>query len=228
MFQLFDSHIKPLLDELKPKTILEIGVLRGDSTLKILEWCAVNGSHLTSLDPVGWEGNLPEEVKKPMDNYQYKRGQSEFDNYSVPPHALEEVFKRGLDTNWTCIKTRSLDYLDSDNFNGFDAYIIDGDNNYYTVYRELELIHRKYKPTDVVLYNDISGSWARRDLYYDLSFIPPEYVNGRKQGVLTAINAFLDFHSEKMLFWRKKCLYKFKIITKKHNGLGVLTRSYDN
>jgi len=225
MYQLFDSHIKPILDERKPKTILEIGVLRGDSTLKLLEWCADNNSHLTSLDPVAWEGDLPKEVKKPMDSYQYKRGQAEFDNYSVPPHALEEVFKRGLDSNWTCVKTRSLDYLDTPDFKGFDAYIIDGDHNYYTVYRELELIHQKYKPTDVVLYNDISGSWARRDLYYDPSFIPPEYVDGQKQGVLTAINAFLDFHSEKMLFWRKNCPYRFKIMTKKHNGLGILTKA---
>ena len=121
MFQLFDSHIKPILDARKPKTLLEIGVLRGDSTLKLLEWCAANGAHLTSLDPVAWEGGLPEEVKQPMPGYEYKRGQAGFEDWSIVPLALEEVFKRGLDHHWTCRKTRSLDYLGSEEFIGFDS-----------------------------------------------------------------------------------------------------------
>lgn len=225
MYQLFESHIRGILDERKPKTILEIGVLRGDSTLKLLEWCAANQAHLTSLDPVAWEGQLPDDVKRPMPGYEYKRGQEGFEDWSITPSALEEVYKMGLDRHWTCLKTRSLDYLDSEEFDGFDVYIIDGDHNYYTVYRELELIHRKYKPADMVLFNDVSGSWARRDLYYDPEFIPPEFLNGRKQGVLPAINAFLDAHSHKKLWWRTDCPFRFRIITKKHNGLGLLTQA---
>ena len=46
---------------------------------------------------------------------------------------------------------------------------------------------------------------------------------GRRQGVLTAINDFLDRLSEKKLWGRKNCPYQFQMLTKKHNGLGMLT-----
>ena len=224
MHGLFESHIKQILDDRKPKTILEVGVLRGDCTLKLLEWCSANESHLTSLDPVAWEGELPEEVKQPMPGYKYKRGQEGFKEWVIVPQGLEEVFRRGLQTHWTCFKTRSLDFLDSPAFKGFDMYLIDGDHNYFTVARELELIHRHFKAGDVLLFNDVTGAWSHRDLYYDPEFIPPEHIGGHKQGVLPAINDFLDSLSEKQLWMRKNCPYKFKISTKKHNGLGVLTR----
>ena len=224
MHRLFDSHTRRILDEHKPKALLEIGVLRGDSTLKLLEWCASNGAHLTSLDPVAWDGDLPEEVKQPMPAYEYKRGQDGFEDWTIVPKALEEVFQRGLDRYWTCLKTRSLDYLDLPEFKGFNFYLIDGDHNYYTVSRELELIHRHSKAGDIVLFNDVAPPYARKDLYYDPKFIPAEYLNGRKQGVLTAIEDFLDSLSQKWLWKRKNCPYRFRVLTKKHNGLGVLTR----
>ena len=225
MHGLFESHILDILDQRKPKTILEIGVLRGESTLQLLRWCAENRAHLTSLDPVAWEGELPEEVKRPMEGYEYKRGQEGFDDWVVHPQGLEEVFRSGLERNWTCLKTRSLDYLASPDFKGFDLYMIDGDHNYYTVTKELETIHQHFKPEDIVLFNDVVGPYATRDLYYDPDFIPPEYIRGRKQGVMTAVNDFLDNLSEKRLWMRKNCPYQFKLLTKKRNGLGVLTRS---
>lgn len=224
MYQLFETHIRPFLDERKPKMLLEIGVLRGDNTLRLLEWCSVNDAHLTSLDPVAWEGDLPEEVKRPMEGYKYKRGQDSFEDHQIVPEALEEVFRRGLGRYWTCIKTRSLDYLDSPDFQAADVYIIDGDHNYYTVSKELELIHQRGHPGDVVLFNDVAGTWSRKDLYYDPEFIPAEYLGGSRQGVLTAIENFLDRLSRKRLWMRKDCPYEFRIVTKKHFGLGVLKR----
>ena len=225
MHNLFDSHIQSILDERKPKTILEIGVLRGECTLKLLEWCSANGAHLTSLDPVTWEGDLPDEVKLPLQGYKYKRGQSGFEDWTIVPKGIEEVFRRGLDVHWTCVKKRSLDYLGSPEFSGSEVYLIDGDHNYYTVSRELELIHRHRNPQDILLFNDISGVWARRDHYYDPEFIPDEWIGGRKQGVLTAIHDFLDGLSQKRLWWRKSCPYRFRIVTRKHCGLGVLTQA---
>lgn len=225
MHRLFESHIRPILDDRQPKTILEIGVLRGDCTLQLLEWCSANAAHLTSLDPVAWDGELPEEVKQPLPGYKYKRGQEDFKDWVIVPQGLEEVFRRGLQTYWTCVKTRSLDYLDSPAFNGFDLYLIDGDHNYFTVTRELELIHRRFKDRDILLFNDVTGAWAYSDLYYDPEFIPAEYICGRKQGVLPAINDFLDSLSQKRLWRRKDCPYSFRIVTKEHNGLAVMTRS---
>lgn len=74
------------------------------------------------------------------------------------------------------------------------------------------------------MFNDVTGIWAKKDLYYDPDFIPNEYLNGRNQGVMTAINKFMDRLSEKQMWRRKNCPYQFRMVSKKHNGLGLLTR----
>ncbi|MFQ5801482.1 MAG: class I SAM-dependent methyltransferase [Candidatus Methylomirabilales bacterium] len=224
MHRLFESHIRWLLDVRRPKSLLEVGVLRGANTLKLLEWCAQNGASLTSLDPLGWEGNLPDEIKQPFEGYKYKRGQKQFADMVVVPEYLEIVYRQGLDQHWICLKMRSLEYLQSPSFAGFDMYLIDGDHNYFTVSNELRLIHEKGKIGDVLLFNDVVGRWARQDLYYDPTFIPNEYRGGPRQGVLTAIEDFLDSLSRRRLWWRLDCPYRFKIVTRRHDGLGLLER----
>lgn len=54
-----------------------------------------------------------------------------------------------------------------------DAYLVDGDHNYYTVSNELRLIERAHadQPTIVALH-DVAWPYGRRDLYYDPSTIP--------------------------------------------------------
>jgi hypothetical protein len=52
-----------------------------------------------------------------------------------------------------------------------DIALIDGDHNWSTVYRELELlyglaVHRKAAPP-VILVHDVAWPYARRDMYYD-------------------------------------------------------------
>jgi hypothetical protein len=58
---------------------------------------------------------------------------------------------------------------------GVDAWLIDGDHNWYTVYNELKKIEavcrRDGKPLLVFLH-DIGWPWARRDLYYAPEQIP--------------------------------------------------------
>lgn len=224
MNRLFESHIRRILDNHRPWTLLEIGVLHGANTLKLLEWCAENDAHLTSLDPVRWEGDLPDEIKQPTPGYVFKRGQERQEHFLVPQY-LEEVYRRGLQRHWTCLKMRSLDYLDSPDFNGFDAYLIDGDHNYYTVWNELQSIHRQSKPGDILLHHDVIWRWAHRDQYCDPEFIPAEYIGGAKQGVLTAIEDFLDSLSKRKLFrWRIGCPYRFKIVCWRKYGLGKLVR----
>jgi len=227
MQRVFDSHVRHLLDRYRPKTILEIGVLRGANTRCVLDWCSRNGARLTSLDPVRWEGDLPEAVKQPLSGYKYKRGQPRFDSHVIMPEPLVEAFRLGLDRYWTCLKLRSLNYFESTQAQHFDLYLIDGDHNYYTVSRELEAIHRLGKAGDVVLFNDVVGACARRDQYYDPSFIPPEYVGGRRQGVLTAIEDFLDGVSGRRLWWRVDCPYTYRLLTKRHEGLGLMERRRD-
>jgi len=61
---------------------------------------------------------------------------------------------------------------------GVDAWLIDGDHNWYTVYNELKQIEavcrRDSKPLLVFLH-DIAWPWARRDLYYAPDQIPAEF-----------------------------------------------------
>lgn len=59
-----------------------------------------------------------------------------------------------------------------------DAWVIDGDHNYYTVFNELRiadtLAHRDGKPLLAVLH-DVSWPCARRDFYYAPEQIPAEW-----------------------------------------------------
>ena len=56
-----------------------------------------------------------------------------------------------------------------------DAYVVDGDHNYFTVIEESRLIwettRRAGKPF-LVFYHDVAWPWGRRDLYYDPERIP--------------------------------------------------------
>lgn len=61
---------------------------------------------------------------------------------------------------------------------GIDAWLVDGDHNYYTVYHELRAIDavcgREGKPLLAFLH-DVNWPWARRDLYYAPDQIPAEW-----------------------------------------------------
>ncbi|OGQ84397.1 MAG: hypothetical protein A2289_15975 [Deltaproteobacteria bacterium RIFOXYA12_FULL_58_15] len=67
-----------------------------------------------------------------------------------------------------------------------DAYLIDGDHNFYTVRKELEIIHdvtsnkaassaSSHGP--LFLLHDVCWPYGRRDMYYQPSNIPPDHRN---------------------------------------------------
>jgi hypothetical protein len=61
-----------------------------------------------------------------------------------------------------------------------DAYLIDGDHNYFTVLQELlwieRILARAGKPLLVFLH-DVGWPWAYRDLYYNPAVIPAEWLH---------------------------------------------------
>jgi hypothetical protein len=69
-----------------------------------------------------------------------------------------------------------------------DAYLIDGDHNYWTVLRELESIYADGRAPLAVLH-DVGWPCARRDQYYAVEALPDEavhphsYSRGRAPGV---------------------------------------------
>jgi Methyltransferase domain len=74
-------------------------------------------------------------------------------------------------------KALSLDALPT--IERFDAVLIDGDHNWYTVFNELKLIEERCKNSSqhfpLVMLHDIGWPYGRRDLYYDPETIPEEY-----------------------------------------------------
>ena len=61
----------------------------------------------------------------------------------------------------------------------FDAVLIDGDHNWYTVFHELKLIeersHEIAQPLPIIFLHDIAWPYGRRDVYYDPETIPAEH-----------------------------------------------------
>jgi hypothetical protein len=74
-------------------------------------------------------------------------------------------------------KRRSLEALPD--LGAVDVALIDGDHNWYTVSRELELLqrtaHSAGRPTPLALCHDVCWPYGRRDAYYDPATIPEEY-----------------------------------------------------
>jgi hypothetical protein len=58
-----------------------------------------------------------------------------------------------------------------------DAYLLDGDHNYFTVSRELATIAQVNEAFPLVILNDVGWPCARRDQYYDPDRLPAEAVH---------------------------------------------------
>ncbi len=90
-----------------------------------------------------------------------------FDVHVVDPALPEE----SDDARLTRFKQLSIDYLGVDH--GASVFFIDGDHNYFTVERELSLIHQQRAGRPVLtLLHDVSWPCARRDMYYLPDTIP--------------------------------------------------------
>lgn len=68
-----------------------------------------------------------------------------------------------------------------------DAFVIDGDHNYFTVSEELRLIAERVSQTSgsmpLLLFHDVCWPHARRDTYYAPDRIPDEYRSTMVEGV---------------------------------------------
>jgi hypothetical protein len=78
-------------------------------------------------------------------------------------------------------KSNSLDALATDGpallGAPFDAILIDGDHNWYTVFNELRLIRERalVRPGGFIFLHDVDWPYGRRDLYYQPDTIPLEF-----------------------------------------------------
>jgi len=79
----------------------------------------------------------------------------------------------------------------------YDLVLVDGDHNYHTVSKELEMIQDLCHPTSLIICDDYFGKWEKKDLYYseyehysDVSDTTPR-KNTKKQGVRSAVDDFV-------------------------------------
>jgi hypothetical protein len=89
---------------------------------------------------------------------------AEFTEWAARATALRHIAAPSLDTIRTLAE--------------IDAWIIDGDHNWYTVYHELtaiESVSRRDGRPMLAILHDVGWPWARRDLYYAPETIPARY-----------------------------------------------------
>lgn len=101
----------------------------------------------------------------------------------------------------------------------FDVVLIDGDHNYFTVSHELSHVDRIVKQHGVVIVDDYTSKWGKRDLFYSTRETHADLENTTKvqeterHGVKAAVDDFLESHGA----WKKVVLYECEAI--------LLTRS---
>jgi Methyltransferase domain len=95
---------------------------------------------------------------------------------TVEPFPVEEV--REIDAreeHFSLVEGRSPEALER--IEPADAYLIDGDHNYWTVLHELRAIYREGEASPpLAILHDVGWPCARRDQYYSVAALPPEAV----------------------------------------------------
>ena len=202
MYPFWDVIIKPTLERLKPKVIVEVGSEAANSTVHLARFCQEHGAVLHSIDP-------------------------------APKFDVQE-FSARFPGCFVFHKAKSLDALPQ--IEHYDAVLIDGDHNWYTVFNELRLLESRDRTTGpefpLVFLHDVGWPYGRRDLYYDPAAIPEKFrhpyarrgmhpdhkellpVGGlnaglnnalkegtARNGVLTAVEDFLAQSSIPFEFW---------------------------
>lgn len=145
MYFYWNCILEPALTLRVPQGIVEIGSEDGKTTRLLLDFCKRQGATLQAIDPV---------PKFDADAWQQEAG-------------ARFVVHRSL----------SLDVIAQ--LDRFDVALIDGDHNWYTVYHELKLLEERSRqlaqPFPLVFMHDVGWPFGRRDGYYDLETIPPEF-----------------------------------------------------
>jgi hypothetical protein len=108
----------------------------------------------------------------------------------------------------------------------FDAVLIDGDHNYYTVIGELRLIRERglLAPGGMILLHDTADPWARRDLYYEPERIPADAkAPDAPHGVLTAVETFVSANPQRWIWLRWRAEHGLACLVSRRSGFEGVT-----
>ncbi len=188
--------IIPFIKQNVYQYICQIGVSEGKDTDKLLR---VQNVHLTLIDPC-----LDEDLVSKYRNY----------------------------PNVEVCKGLSLEILPTMK-KSYDCILIDGDHNWFTVFNELIAIEAMnlLRNGGAIFLHDVSRPYGRRDMYYLPDTIPPSYVhpyakdsgyatalheNGPKNGVLTAVEDFVNQQNEMYMFLKFDVFHGLGLLVKQH------------
>ena len=165
----------------KTPSVLEIGIHRGQTALPLIH----NLCHFEGFTYVGLDIAIQQLVIEQLTHYK---------NVSV--FGLDP--KSGRDAILQHVNSLEWLELNQNRVSKFDLVLVDGDHNYKTVSKELELLQAVIHPMTIIVCDDYSGQWAETDLYYADR---DEYKDNEKatqreeserQGVKNAVDDFVN------------------------------------
>ena len=192
------GYVKPIIEGYPisgDPVVIEIGIDQGHSTLAIVQnlvskyessiylGCDIKfnkivGEQLASFRDVLITGVDSQELMSDM---------------SVPGCRFSPYEVNSLE--WLESATKSIPEGESSGI--VDIAFVDGDHNYYTVSKELNMIKKILKPQSIIVCDDYNGKWAVRDGFYSeaeshkgISIATPRKA-AEKQGVKNAVDDFL-------------------------------------
>jgi Methyltransferase domain len=163
VYRFWSSVLRPLADAIDPRAIVEIGVDRGAQTRRVLRWAARRPVTLHAVDPA--------------------------------PRLDVAVWTRRYGEHLRLHLKPSLEALPD--VGPVDLALIDGDHNWFTVFHELRRLEGSaleagLTPPAIALH-DVGWPYARRDMYYDASRLPPAFVHEHaRRGMVPGRGALLE------------------------------------
>jgi len=118
--------------------------------------------------------------------------------------SVVETIKYMIKTNdhiINLINENSLNFLEKTE-SKYDLILIDGDHNYHTVFQELSYIDKLINETTIIICDDYSGRWSKKDLFYSQrdeykdNTIATKFVDTELHGVSRAIDDFIKLNNE--------------------------------
>ena len=208
----WESLVLPILEQAKPRTLLEIGSFEGDTTELLVAYCQAHDAVLHAIDPLP-RFDAEAWVAEADGHFVFHRAKSLEALRSLP---VADVVLIDGDHNWYTV--------------------------YHELQQLAEAAAAAGRAFPVTLFHDIGWPYARRDLYYDPSDIPAEFrqpfaqdgllpgksmlhstglnqelhnaqeEGGPRNGVLTAVEDFMAEHGEPLRL----------ILIDGFHGLGIL------
>ncbi|RCW50893.1 class I SAM-dependent methyltransferase [Paenibacillus prosopidis] len=162
MQRFWEKIVGPILQQEQPKTLVEIGALYGENTVKLLHYAHQNNAVVIVIDPF--------------------------------PAFHESQWGETLRQHMILLREYSLDVLPR--LQWYDAILIDGDHNWYTVYHELKEVEKFAQRTGafpLIFLHDTEWPYGRRDLYHNPSIIPIHFRQPYAQkGIVQGVSQLVD------------------------------------